>query len=285
MPPQTHNTTVYHPRHAGDAAAVMREEARTAQFHRWSSRDSDIPRGVVPEPEHRWWQRDGRDHKFWIHDSPPSSASQDGTSNAGSEGRSSTAGSAEGPTAEERRGRTVSPYGSFFAEEMEFDHSGPPADVDTVLSNMDGAFQHRARTRRILVPPPSSSSQSGWTNPRRAPVPVAVAPMGPALFVAAGYPAYARPPVAVPAPDREAAARMAAETPLSPLSLAENSRRSQPPVSWRQGHYFEHPNSPCWHYSQCEPPQAATASPPGRSLSHDRRGRQVRGMASGRRRK
>jgi len=286
MPPQTHDTILYHPPLTRDAAAVMGEEARTAQFHRWTSRDSVmIPRGVAPELEHRRWQGHDHDHKFWIHESPPSSVSQDGRSNASSEGHPSTAGSAEG-AAEERRGRTVSvsPYGSFFAEEMEFDYGPPPADVEgssfywgdgqeceTVLSDMNGAFRYRA-TQRI---PRSQSRWTTTTNPRRPAVPVA--PMEPALFVA-GYPVYARPPVAVPAPEREALGAM--EASLSRLSLAENSRQSQPPVSWRQGYYFDHPNNPRWG----EPPQAATASPLRRSLSgHDRR--QMQGMAPRRRRK
>jgi hypothetical protein len=180
---------------------------------------------------------------FWIYDPSSSSSSQDGRSNASSGGNSIGS-----ETSEERRARVVSPYGSFFAEEMEFD---APAESDSSRRRREGHTTEASDTRGVLHPLRNLPSRSQATM------------MAPLLFGMGPPAAHPRHPGTVPQPVHDAT--RVAEIPLSPLSLAENSRRSQPPVSWRQGH-VDHPNSSRWRSPQYHPGQVATASPPGRSL-------------------
>ena len=256
--------------------AIISEEAIPSQCPR------RIPRDTYhgpPTHEQREWSRSR--HMFWVYESPSSSSSQDGRSNTSSGGNST---GSEG--SEERRVQTVSPYGSFFAEEMEFDppteslsfYGGDRQENATVYTDMNGVFH----PTRML---PSTRS---WTSSQTQ-----VAP-GPALFVTGSeYPTYARPdppPGLVPASNHYATGTPRA--PLSHSSLAENSRRSQPPASWRQGYHHEHSNSPRWQSSRYDPPQAHAQAqlvpvlPPGRSPSlsgHDER--QTRRAVQGRRRR
>jgi hypothetical protein len=259
MSPQTHTTLSPLPL-AHNATAVIGKEESSSQYPRRSSRDTY--RGVAPE--HRQWSRSR--HKFWIYESPPSSSSQDGRSNTSSGGNSTRS---EG--SEERLVRTVSPYGSFFAEEMEFDppgesrsfYRGDRRENATVSTDMTGTF--------YPTPKPPSSWRSSQTQ------------MAPVLFAKAYPTTYARPPGAVIAPEYKAAG--AARVPFSPSFLAENSRQSQPPISWRDSEtYVDGPHSPRWHTSQCDPPQVAAALPSGRPLP-GRDERQMRGMVHGRRRR
>ena len=261
---RTHTTLSPHP-FPRSPTAVIGEEAISSQCPCRSPEDTY--HGPFPH-EHREWARSR--HMFWIYESPPSSTSQDGRSNASSGGNST---GSEG--SEERRVRTVSPYGSFFAEDMEF---GPPTESlsfyggnrqenTAMYTEMNGVFQ----PTRML---PSTRS---WTSSQTQ-----VAPE-PFLFVTGSeYPTYARPPpgpVLVPNHDVSGTVRV----PLSHSSLAENSRRSQPPMSWRQGYHLDRSS---WQNSRCDPPQAqlVTPLPPGRSLSrHD--DRQTRRVVHGRRRR
>lgn len=236
MSPQTHNTRSPLPLPRNGISA----DAGPSQFPRQTSRDTR--RSLVPERE----QWPPRDRKFWIHESP-SSSSQDGKSNSSSGGKSPSVGS-ERP--EERRDRTVSPYGSFFAEEMEFDTPAESRSSRQGDRQEEGTF---LPTRRTLPPK--------WTT--RSPQ----AQMAPVVFMT-GYPAHTS---AAPAPDHDAS-RMTEMMPFSPLSLAENSRRSQPPLSWRQG-FLDHPDP--MNSQRDPPPQVATAVPCDK--------RQTRGTAQGRR--
>jgi len=264
---RTHTTLLPHPI-SRSPTAIIGEEATSSQCPRRGPKDTYHG---PPAHEHREWSRSR--HKFWIYESPPSSSSQDGRSNASSGGHST---GSEG--SEERRVRTVSPYGSFFAEEMEFDapteslsfYGGDRRENATVYTDMNGVFH----PTRML---PSTRS---WTSSQTQ-----VAPE-PVLFVTGSeYPTYARPPpgpAPVPNPDAAGTVRV----PLSHSSLAENSLRSQPPMSWRQGYHLERSNSPRWQSSRYDPPQAqlVTGLPPGRSLSkHDER--QTQRVVHGRRRR
>jgi hypothetical protein len=238
-----------------NATTVIGEEA--SQYPCRSP--EDIYRG--PAPEHRQWQRTR--HKFWIYESPPSSTSQDGKSNASSEGNPT---GSEG--SEERRARTVSPYGSFFVEEMEFDiptESGSSLPGDRQESA--NVFTDMGRAFRPTQKPPST-----WMRSQ--------AQVAPVLFVT-GYPTRSRPLGAVPTPHHNAPGAM--RVPLFPSYIDENSRRSQPPDSWRAG-YLDRTCSPHRQNSQRDPPQAATALPPGIPLS-GRNERQTRGMVHRRQRK
>jgi hypothetical protein len=166
MSPQTHNTLSPFP----FPRSVISEVAGPSQFPHQTSRDTH--RGLAPE--RKQWPR-----KFWIYESPPSS-SQNSKSNTSSGSKSTSTGS---ETPEERRVRTASPYGAFFAEEMEID---TPAES------------------RPFRPGDGQEEDTSGT--------------------------------------------------ITPLSLAENSRRSQPPLSWRQGH-LDHRNDRNSQYD----PQVATA--------------------------
>lgn len=231
-----------------NATAVIGEEARSSQYPCRSP--EDIYRG--PAPEHRQWQRTR--HKFWIYESPPSSTSQDGKSNASSGGNSIGRGGSE-----ERRARTVSPYGSFFVEEMEFDI---PAESGSLFpgdrQESANVFTDMGRAFRPTQKPPSS-----WMSSHTQVAPV---------LLVTGYPTHSRPLGSVPTSHHNAPG--ATRVPLLPSYLEENSRRSQPPDSWRAG-YLDRTCNPHWQNSQRDPP--ATASPPGVSLS-GRNGRQSRGM-------
>ena len=244
MSPQAHNTRSPLPFPRNGTSA----NAGPSQFPRQTSRDTH--RSLAPE-RGQW---PPRDRKFWIYESPPSS-SQDGKSNSSSGGKSASTAGSERP--DERRVRTVSPYGSFFAEEMEFD---TPAES---RSSRQGDRQEHSSGE----PLPTRTVPPKWTSQ---------AQMAPVFFTT-GHPTYTS---AAPAPEHDAGGSrrmMMTEMPFSPSSLAENSRRSQPPLSWRQG-FLDHPDGPRWDMnSQCDPPpQVATAA-----LPRDKR--QTRGMAQGRR--
>jgi len=262
---RTHTTQSPHPISRSPTAAIIGEEATSSQWPRRSPKDTY--HGPLA---HEQGEGSRSRHKFWIYESPPSSSSQDGKSNASSGGNSI---GSEG--SEERRAPTVSPYGSFFAEEMEFDtpteslsfYGGNGQENAAVHTDMNGV----CHPTRML--PSTRSWASSQTQVARTP--------GPVHFVTGGseYPTYARPPPGpVPVPIHDAAGTMR-RVPLSQSSLAENSRRSQPPMSWRQGGHLDRSNSPHWQSSRWDPPQAqlVTASPPGRSLSrHDELERQTR---------
>jgi hypothetical protein len=201
------------------------------------------------EPERRQWPPSAR--KFWLYESPsPSSSSQDGKSNSssGNSGGKSATGS---ETQEERRVRTVSPYGSFFAEEMESDT--PAENNNRSFRQGDGQErQHDNNSSGVFLPTRKVPSRN-WTSSQ---APMAAAP----VFFATGYPTFTS---AVPVPDHyhDASSHNMTEIPLSALSLAENSRRSQPPLSWRRG-YPDHNNHPQWGgNSQYDPPLMETAVP------------------------
>ena len=233
-----------------NAIATITEEPGQLQYRR------DVSLNAQPglAHSHRQWPR--RDPKFWIHESP--SSSQDGSSNI-----SSRSNSTKSEGAEERRFRTASPYGSFFVEDMEFDVPGESGlscpggshERSAVSTDPDAAF----RRRPIQC----------WESPRRLQSPMAQGP-----FVAGHLP-YTRPPGARPTSGHEeATTTVAAETSLSPLSLAVNSRRSQPPVSWRQKYPIS-TNGP--QNSRSDLPRVTMAVPPGSSISKSDNG-QTRGM-------
>ncbi|KAI0002592.1 hypothetical protein BJV74DRAFT_609556 [Russula compacta] len=234
MPPQTHIALSPLPL-ARHATVVIGEEAGSSQISRRT------PRETHHTAKLKQWPRMGR--KFWIHESPSSWSSQDGSSNTSSGGHST---GSEG--SEERCVRTVSPYGSFFVEEMEFDtptensslYRGDRQEHTTVFMDRSGVIHPTQK-----LPSNRTSSQ---------------VPMAP-VHSTTGYPTYTRPPGGMAAQDHGAATAVE----ISPLFLAENSRRSQPPISWHQ-EYLDHTNSPHWDNS--------------RSLSgHNTSKRQMRGIA------
>ncbi|KAF8483472.1 hypothetical protein DFH94DRAFT_818803 [Russula ochroleuca] len=248
MSPKTHNTLSPLP-FPRNGTSVVSEDADPSQFPRQTPRDSH--RNLAPSltPERRQWPP--RDRKFWIHESPSSSSSQDGKSNTSSSGSKSTG--SENP--EERRVRTVSPYGAFFAEEMEFDTPAKTPGECRSLRQGDEEQEHASgvfpSTRKI----PSKGTRTSLQ-----------AQMAPVFFVT-GYSTFTS---AVPAPPPEHDATRMKGTPFSPLSLAESSRRSLPPLSWRQGH-LDHPDDRRWDgsSSQCDPPpQVATAVPCDKRQTH-----------------
>jgi hypothetical protein len=231
-----------------DPASVIREEGGPSQL--------EYPRKSGLPPEHRQWPRCR--HKFWIYESPQSGSSQDGRSNASSGGNST---GSEGP--EERRTPTVSPYGSFFAEEMDFDtptesgssYPGDGQENATVFTDMSRAF---CPTKK---PPPSWTTRSSQTQ------------AAPVLFMTGHHPTHSgRPLGTVPVQDHNAPGTI--RGPLSQSYLDENSRRSQAPDSWRQG--------PGCLDRAYNPHQAATALPPGRALPGQNE-RRMRGVDHGRR--
>ncbi|KAH9975338.1 hypothetical protein BGW80DRAFT_1296512 [Lactifluus volemus] len=190
--------------------------------------------------QRRQWPRNY--HKFWIHDSSSSSGSSNTSSN--SKGHS-----ARSKRSDERRVRTVSPYGSFFAEEMELDVRR------TIVFTDPGGIPYRKPLER-------------WERTHRV-----QSPMGPGPSIT-GYPANTRPPATLSAPGNEF---RAAEMSLSPLSLAINSRHTPPPVSWGQ-EYPVCPSSP-----QCDP-SGITMAVPGSSISrHD--SQRTRGVTHARERR
>ena len=191
-------------------------------------------------PERRQWPPSNR--KFWIYESTSPSSSQDGKSSSSSGDKSTRS-----ETAEERRVRTVSPYGSFFAEEMESD---TPAEKRPFRQRDEQ--EHSSTSGGVFLP--TRKVPSRWTSTSSQ------AQMAPVYFTT-GYPTYTS---AVPtaAPDHNATAGSMTEMPFTALSLAENSRRSQPPLSWRKG-YPDHPNHLRWSInSQGDPHQVTTAAVP-----------------------
>jgi len=182
---------------ARDATTIISEDAHSSQFPRGTFRDTH--RDAAPE-QRRQWARSGR--MFWIYDPSSSSSSQDGRSNASSGGNSTRSETSEG-----RRARVVSPYGSFFVEEMEFD---APAESDS--SRWEGHTPEAigSDTRRVLHPLRNLPSRSQAT-------------MMASLLFGMGPPAaHSRHhPGTVPQQPVHDAATRVAEIPLSPLSLAE----------------------------------------------------------------
>jgi hypothetical protein len=274
--PRAHTTLLSpHPISRSPTAAIIGEGATSSHRPRRSPMDT-YHHGPLAHEQGEWSRNR---HKFWVYESSPSSSSQDSRSNASSGGNST---GSEGSG--ERRARTVSPYGSFFADEMEFDttptgnlsfYGGNGQENAAVYTDMNGVF-HPTRS---------------WTSSQTqvAPTPT----RGPVHFVTGSeYPTYARPPLGpVPVPIHDAT-RTVRRVPLSQSSLAENSRRSQPPTSWRQGYHdnLDRSNSTRWQSPRRDPPRAqlVTASPPpGRlvSLSGGHDERQSRRVAHGRRRR
>ena len=216
------------------------------------------------EPERRQWPP--RNHKFWIYESPSSSSSsQDGKSSNGSSGRKS----AGSETQEEKCVRTVSPYGSFFAEEMESD---TPAENNHSFRQGDRQEHDNNTASGVFLPTRKAPSSRTWTSSQAQMAPVFL------TTTAMRYPTFSRAVPALPGPDHhyhyhDATSNNMTEIPFSALALAENSRRSQPPLSWRQG-YPDHPDHPQWgSNSEYDPhPQVATAVPRGKRQTDARDG-------------
>jgi hypothetical protein len=231
-------------------------------------RNTHRHRDLPEQPERRQWPPSNRN--FYLYDSP-SSSSQDGKSSSGSSNSTSggTGKSANGSeTQEERRVRTVSPYGSFFAEEMESDTPAENNVGSFRQGDGHGQEQHDNNSLNGVFFPTRKVLSKNWTTRSQAQMQMqmqmaAAAP----VFFATGYPTFAS---AVPVPDPDpdpgryhdaSSNNNMTEIPLSTLSLAENSRRSQPPLSWRQG-YPDHPHRLQWDSnSQYDPHQVGTALP------------------------
>src|SRR6267154_2696551 len=132
----------------------------------------DTHRGL--EPERRQWTVP-RNRKFWIcESSSPSSSSQDGKSTSSSSSGGKSAGS---ETREERRVRTVSPYGSFFAEEMESD---TPAENNSSFRQGDRQEHDNNNASGVFLPTRKVPSRH-WTTSQ--------AQMAPVVFTT-GYPTF-----------------------------------------------------------------------------------------------
>src|SRR6266852_1607737 len=121
-------------------------------------------------------------------------------------------------------------------------------------SNDNRPFRHDNSTNGVFLPTRKVPSKTSSGQAQMAPV-----------FFTTGYPTFTSSCAvpALPRPDHYTrASNNMTEIPFSTLSLAENSRRSQPPLSWRQGHP-DHPNHPQsgWN-SQYDSPQVATAAVP-----------------------
>jgi hypothetical protein len=194
-------------------------------------------------PERRQWPPSNC--KFWIYESTSPSSSQDGKSSSSSGDKS-----AGSETAEERRVRTVSPYGSFFAEEMESD-----TPVEKRPFRQRDEQEHSSTSDGVFLPTRKVPSRSRWTSTSSQ------AQMAPVYFPT-GYPTYTGAVPTAPDHDATSTAGSMTEMPFTALSLAENSRRSQPPLSWRQG-YPDHPNHLRWcSNSQWDPHQVTAAAVP-----------------------
>ena len=200
------------------------------------------PRGL--EPERKQWPPSNR--KFWVYESPSPGSSQDGKSTSSSGGKS-----ARSETTEERRVRTVSPYGSFFAEEMESDTPAENRSKNHSFRQGDEQEDGNGGVPTRKMPPKNWASS-------------AQAPMAPVFFTT-GYPTFTSAVPALPGSDHDMT-----EMPFCALSLAENSRRSQPPLSWRQGYPKNHPQS--GRNSQYVPPHVATAVPRDKRQTDARNG-------------
>ena len=258
-PPLTH----YNARRSPLPVPTSVENANPSRFpHHRTPRNTHRHRGLLEQPERRQWPPSNR--KFWLYDSPSSSSSQDGKSSSSSSNSSGggTGKSATGSeTQEERRVRTVSPYGSFFAEEMESDT--PAEDNVGPFRQGDGYGQEQHDNNRLngVFFPNRKVSSRNWTARSQAQMQMQMAAAP--VFFATGYPTFAS-AVPVPDPDRchDASSNNMTEIPLSALSLAENSRRSQPPLSWRQGYPDHLHHHLQWDSnSQYDPHQVGTAVP------------------------
>jgi len=237
--PLTHHSTRRSPLPIPRSGTSVENTGPSRFSHHRTSRDTHTHRGL--EPERRQWPPSKPN--FWIYESPSpslSSSSQDGKSSSSSGGKSETP--------EERRVRTMSPYGSFFAEEMESD---TPAEN---RSFRQGDRQERNNNDTSGIFPTGKVPSRNWTSSQAQMAPV---------FFTTGHATFTSAVPALPGPDHyhDATRDNMTEIPFSALSLAENSRRSQPPLSWRQG-YPDHPNHPQWgRNSQYDPRQVATAVP------------------------
>lgn len=230
---------------------------------------SHVPRGArarpVNIPERRLWSH-GRP-KFYIHDSSGSS-----------QGGSSTKSSGDGSTTSEgREGRhvhsAVSPYGSFFVEDMEIDSSSP---VDRHPPNSRGSGGRTARgttagLNRVTNQTSARRPPSGHYDPGQS-------PMAPGLFETTDATYFGMPAGALPAPLGRNAPKEGGATP-STLTTSTYQPQSNRLASWSR-EYRTRSNSP--HSSQIRPPQVAmgTALPPGSTLSNpDRQRPRSRGVA------
>jgi len=199
-------------------------------------------------PERRLWSHDRP--KFYIPDS--SGSSQSGSSTKSSGGGSTTSEGREG-----QRVHTVSPYGSFFVEDMEIDS---PVDRSRgggwtrgTTADMNRIIYHTSSARR----PPSN--QNGLSR-QQSPVRVA-----PSLFETT-EPTYFGMPGALPVPSRN----VPNEGEGTPSTLVASTHRAQSnqPTSWNR-EYRNHSNSSP-HHSQARSPRVVTGTtlPPGSSLSN-----------------
>lgn len=196
----------------------------------------------------RQWPSRPSNRKFWIYESSSPGSSQDGKSSSSSGGKS-----VGSETTEERRVRTGSPYGSFFAEEMESD-----TPAEKLKNNMNRSFRQGDddNTSGVFLPTRKVPSRNWAPTSAQAQIP-------PVFFTTTGYRAV--PALQQQGPDQyhyhEASSNNMTEMPVSALFLAENSRRSHPPLSWRQGFpdHSNHPQLGC--SSQYDPHQVAAAVP------------------------
>lgn len=204
-------------------------------------------------PERRLWSHDRP--KFYIQDS--SGSSQGGSSTKSSGGSSTTSEGREG-----RQVHTVSPYGSFFVGDMDFD--SPP---DGSSHSRGGGWTTRRGTavdiNRVLLQNSarrSPSSQNGL--PRRQ------SPTAPSPFETAESATYIGMRGALPVPGRNAPNEWEGTS----STLTANTHRSQSNhfTSWNRGYRNGSTNNlhNQTHNSQARQTQAVTrtALPPG-SLS------------------
>jgi hypothetical protein len=227
----------------GNTTGAIGEGPGTSQFRRRAhARPVNIP-------ERRLWSH-GRP-MFYMHDS--SGSSQGGSSTKGSGSGSTTSEGREG-----RRVHTVSPYGSFFVEDMEINS---PAD------SSQGGGRTRGTTADLnrVIYQTSARRSPPWSqnNIYRQRSPIRVAPTG--LFETT-EPTYFGMPGALPAPSRNVT--MEGEgTPSTLTTSTHRSQSNQPISSWNR-EYRNHSNSP--HNSRARPPRVVrgTALPPGSSMSN-----------------
>ena len=236
----------------GNITGAIGQGSETSQFPRRAhARPVNIP-------ERRIWS--SVRPKFHIRDSS-------GSSQGGSSTKSSGGG---GSTTSEGRVHTVSPYGSFFVEDMEIDgpagggHShgrgGGGWTRDTTVADLNRAIYHQTSARR---PPPPSSQNDRHRSPIRV-----VAPGG--LFETTTDPTYSGimpGALPVPAPPSRDIPWEVEGTSSTLVATSAHRSKSNPPISWNR-EYRNHSNSR--HKSQAYSPRVVTgtAPPPGSSLSN-----------------